>query len=329
MASTPPVRTPRRRAIALVIALLAGCTPPRAPEPGPAPSRPDAPPRIEPRVDARGFHLRAGTLTYEVSSAASIDARDDTLPGDTVRVDAVVIYNVGTSEAPESTTRVGGSIDSYQVHSSRPGPTAADSLALPIPFVGVLGPGGLVLEGIVEESAAGDLRSPPDTSGAPPGGASGGAPDSSALVERPCVAALSAPLAMARDIVLLPPASLTIGTTWSDTATTTICRGEVPITTTAVRRYAVVGSTRLAGADAVAIERTSEITIAGRARLRGRLVAVSGTGRGRTTFYASVARGALLGADGAYDAELTIESGTRRQQFTQATWQRARLRDAN
>jgi hypothetical protein len=159
-----------------------------------------------------------------------------------------------------------------------------------------------------------------------PGAGAAPADSAGAFVERPCAAPLSAPVALARDLLLLPPSQLAVGTTWSDSTVTTVCRGEVPVTTTAVRRYTVLGSARVGGGEAVAIERTSAITIAGSAQLRGRTVAVSGSGTGRTTFYASVERGALLGADGSYETDLTIESATRRQQFTQATSQRVRLR---
>jgi hypothetical protein len=192
-------------------------------------------------------------------------------------------------------------------------------------FVGTLGPAGIALDGIADASPDSGTSVVRDTIPATPV-----SPDTLAdtrpPVERPCAVALAAPVALARELLILPPSALAVGTTWSDTTVTTLCRGGVPVTTTAVQRFTVLGSTRIDGDEAVAIERSSESTISGTTRLRGRTVAVSGSGRGRATFYASVERGAILGADGTYETELTIESGTRRQQFDQATRQRVRLR---
>ena len=321
----PPVRRRARAAAVVAAGLLAAvCAPPRAPEPPPVPA-PDAPeplPPIVQRVDARGYRPRPGTLGYEVTSATTIAVRGDTLPPDTLAVTARLTFRVGQPTPGDTgeVVRVGGSIDAYEVRGSRPGAALPDTLVLPIPFVGVLGASGIELEGIAALPTD-PATAPPDTSAAGPAAA-----DSAAVAERPCVAALSAPVALARELLILPPSSLAVGTTWSDTTATTLCRGGVPVTTTTVQRFTVLGSTRIDGDEAVAIERATESTIGGSTRLRGRTVAVSGTGTGRATLYASVARGAILGADGTYAVELAIESGTRRQQFAQSTRQRVRLR---
>jgi hypothetical protein len=291
----------------------------------PAPTTPEPLPPIVQRVDARGYRPRAGTLTYEVSSATTIAVRGDTMPADTLAVSALLTYRVGTGTPADSGApfRVGGTVDAYQVRSSRPGTALPDTVTLPIPFVGELGAAGIALDGIADAPA--DTLTWPaitvDTTSTAPT-----PPDSVSLAERPCAAALSAPVALARELLILPPSALAVGTTWGDTTVTTLCRGGVPVTTTAVQRFTVLGSTRIDGDEAVAIERASESVVAGTTRLRGRTVAVRGSGRGRATFYASVERGAILGADGTYETELTIESGTRRQQFAQATRQRVRLR---
>jgi hypothetical protein len=313
-----------RAAAAMAAALLvAVCSPPRRPAPLPAPTAPEPMPPIVQRVDARGYRPRAGTLTYEVSSATTIAVRGDTLPADTLAVAALLTYRVGPGTPADTGAafRVGGTVDAYEVRGTRPGAALPDTVGLPMPFVGVLGPAGISLDGIPD--APPDSTPPAMSDTIPTAPAS---PDTLLLVERPCAAALAAPVALARELLILPPSALAVGTTWSDTTVTMLCRGGVPVTTTAVQRFTVLGSTRIDGDEAVAIERSSESIVSGTTRLRGRTVAVSGSGRGRATFYASVERGAILGADGTYEAELTIESGTRRQQFDQATRQRVRLR---
>jgi hypothetical protein len=323
-----------RAALVLAAAIVAAdCTPPRRPAPPAAPGLPDAPdpaPPIVQRLDARGYRPRAGTLTYEVASATTIGIRGDTLPADTLAVSALVTYRVGPATPADTGAafRVGGTVDAYEVRSSQPGAALPDTVRLPLHFVGALGAAGIALDGVADAPADAPAdtvlaATPVDTIPAD----SMPSPDSAAVFERPCVAVLSAPVALARELIILPPSSLAIGTTWSDTTVTTLCRGGVPVTTTAVQRFTVLGSTRIDGDEAVAIERASESTVTGATRLRGRDVAVRGTGQGRATFYASVARGAILGADGTYEMELTIESGARRQQFAQATRLRARLRD--
>lgn len=309
---------PRSRLVALALAggVLASCAPPRTPAPRPSPTAPQPLPPIEERVDTRGFHWRAGTVRYAISSEAAIDVRGDTIPADTLRVSALLSFRIDTTADADAPLPVAGTVDAYEVHGARLHAAPADTLTLPISFAGVLGPAGLALEGdtaVVSDS--GRLMLPDSAAAA----------DSAIAATRPCSASVSAPVALARDLLLLPPSRLAVGTTWSDSTVTTICRGEVPVTTRTRRRFTVLGSARVEGGEATAIERKSEITIEGSTQLRGRRVTVSGSGSGSTTFYASVERGALLGADGAYETDLTIESGSRRQQFTQSVVQRVRL----
>jgi hypothetical protein len=315
----------RLAALAVSAGVLASCTPPRTPAPRPSPTTPQPLPPIEERVDARGFRWRAGALSYEVSSQAAIDVRGDTLPADTLRVSALLTFHIDATGEEDAPLPVAGTVDAYEVHGVRLGAAPADTLTLPISFAGVLGPAGLALEGDTAVAADSGRLAHPDS--AVVAVADSAAADSGGLAAtRPCSASVSAPVALARDLLLLPPSRLAVGTTWSDSTVTTICRGEVPVTTRALRRFTVLGSARVEGGEATAIERTSEITVEGSTQLRGRAVTVSGTGSGRTTFYASVERGAILGADGSYETDLTIESGSRRQQFTQTVVQRVRLR---
>ncbi len=316
----------RRFALAFSAGLLASCAPPRAPAPRPSPATPQPLPPIEERVDARGFRWRAGALSYEVSSQAAIDVRGDTLPADTLRVSALLTFHIDATGEDGAPLPVAGTVDAYEVHGVRLGAAPADTLTLPISFAGVLGPAGLALEGDTAVAADSGRLAHPDSAVVAVADSAAAADSGAPAATRPCSASVSAPVALARDLLLLPPSRLAVGTTWSDSTVTTICRGEVPVTTTARRRFTVLGSARVEGGEATAIERTSEIIIAGSTQLRGRAVTVSGTGSGRTTFYASVERGAILGADGSYETDLTIESGSRREQFTQTVVQRARLR---
>ncbi len=318
---------PCTRLVALVLSagVLASCAPPRTPAPRPSPTTPQPLPPIEERVDARGFRWRAGALSYEVSSEAAIDVRGDTLPADTLRVSALLTFHIDTTGEEDAPLPVAGTVDAYEVHGARLGSAPADTLTLPISFAGVLGPAGLALDGDTAVASDSGRLVHPDSAVVVADSAA--AADSGALAAtRPCSASVSAPVALARDLLLLPPSRLAVGTTWSDSTVTTICRGEVPVTTRTMRRFTVLGSARVEGGEATAIERTSESTIDGSTQLRGRVVTVSGSGSGRTTFYASVERGAILGADGSYETDLTIESGSRRQQFTQLVVQRVRLR---
>ncbi len=121
------------------------------------------------------------------------------------------------------------------------------------------------------------------------------------------------------------PASLAIGSTWRDTAAVTTCRGEIPVTSHAVREYIVEGPDTVAGVPAIRVRRLSTWTLGGSGTEGGQPVALSGTGRGTATLHLSPGLGALLSAIGTARVTLTVETPRGPVPFRQQVEQRIML----
>jgi hypothetical protein len=114
-----------------------------------------------------------------------------------------------------------------------------------------------------------------------------------------CPAANGAALATVREFLSAVPRSLAPGATWSDTVTTVTCRGGIPVTTTARRRFSVT----LDGA-VVLVEHTTSAELHGTKSS----VELSGHGEGRARQHYQVETGRLL--DGTSKVDIDLHVGT-------------------
>lgn len=125
---------------------------------------------------------------------------------------------------------------------------------------------------------------------------------------------------LAQATALLPslPVPLVPGATWTDTTSTTGCRGGVVLTTTAISSYRVVSDS---GA-AITVAHTTRYQLAGTGSQAGQQVGVSGEGRGSGELLADVPGGRVLSARGSAMLRLTFDGAGRRQEVIQETGQR-------
>jgi hypothetical protein len=293
--------------VSLLVALFAagvgsGCTRSRAPAPeSPTPTRP-APglPPAQPAEVGRGradFVYAPGTYRYQVVSEASVELlRDSTTPRPSSLVDTLmtkihITYQIAGDGAPR---RLTGSVDSFTVQSTGLVPTGQRALAAPLPFAATLSDG----------RRPATFEAHPDTA---------------------CAAPDAALLAVARDLLLPAPASLSPGSAWSDTVTSTVCRAGIPVTARSVRSYRVMGPAVRDSMPAVQLTRETALTMTGGGTPRGDTVTVTGTGRGRGELFVNQATGHYLGGGEETTLELTVSNGTQTRRFVQRSRQETRL----
>lgn len=119
-----------------------------------------------------------------------------------------------------------------------------------------------------------------------------------------------------RDALLPAPRSLVAGASWTDTVTTETCRGDILLTTTAVRRFAV--ATDAAGLIATVSHSTTAV-LHGSAVDGGVDEDVSGEGTGERAARYDIVTGSLLGSDAQQELELTVRSGARTTRLHQSS----------
>ena len=270
----------------LVLLVFAGCTaagPPRAGD------------RVEPVPDAPGavprpiYRYAPGTLVYRITNEATITAAGDSLAmPESLTTTVLIRYNV---EDAGGVLDVRGTVDSFSIQGATRTSAPATPALLPIAFRATLHYDGTVLsfEGLA------------DTACASPGG--------------PLLAA-------ARELLPAIPRPLVLGERWRDTTRSTVCRGDVPVTTTAVQQYTVRGADTFQGSPAVRVTRQSEITLAGSGTQAVQEVTLTGTGNARTELYLDPLTGRFLGSTGEYAADIAFATPRLRQLFTQRVRQR-------
>lgn len=238
------------------------------------------------------FGYAPGRYRYALTTDATISPQGDTLgAADSLHTATYISYVL---ERDGSRYQISGTVDSASIRAGGRLPRAQQLLAAPLRFT-------------AQASATGEVGK------------------FAAEVSPACDSPADPLLATARDLLITVPRSLTIGTTWTETTTSTVCRGEIPLTSKAVQRYEVQGADSLDGAPAVRIRRTSEVTIQGRGEQRGQRITVSGSGNAAMDLFVSPASGTFLGGRGDYTAVLTFDSDVRQQTFEQRVRQAIRL----
>ena len=285
---------PRLLPVATAAALfVAACTSGRSgpvvipPQPvTPGPPGVPAPPSIPVRP------YSSGSPTYLVTTTASVRTDADTaaVVGDTVQTTFIAHLLL---ERAGSRLFVSGTIDSFTVRGS--GRLASSPPAGPVRFHG-------------EGTTFGELTT--------------FVPDLPASCDSPAEALV----ATARDLIVPLPDRVTPGSVWRDTVSTTVCRGGVALTTTAVRQYEARGLAPYAGEQALELARTTELTVTGSGAPYGQSVSVAGQGSGTTTLFVDPGGGGLLGSTGETTATLTFTGPRGTTTFAQTTRQQVERR---
>jgi hypothetical protein len=116
-----------------------------------------------------------------------------------------------------------------------------------------------------------------------------------------CPAPNSAALATVRELLAGGPRSLVPGATWTDTVMTSTCRGEIPVTTTAVRHFTVTSD----GA-AILVAHTTSAELAGTTTKGGVRIELTGHGDGRANQRYQPQTGRLLDGLSTVDVDLRV-----------------------
>lgn len=127
-------------------------------------------------------------------------------------------------------------------------------------------------------------------------------------------------------LLVATPSAITLGATWSDSSSSTVCRDGSPVTTGVVREYEVEGRETVNGVDAVRVRRRETFTLAGASTVRGRVLAIAGRGSSSGTLFFDPVRGVYLGGDGESVSSLTVSTGRTGTSFEQRVKQTVTLR---
>jgi len=126
---------------------------------------------------------------------------------------------------------------------------------------------------------------------------------------------------MTRDVFVRLPSRVASGMSWTDTTRMTSCRGRIPITTTTVATYTVLGQQNAEGEGMLALGRSAVLTLEGSGMQFGRSAAVQGSGSAHGTLLIDPDNAEVVEGRSESTMVITFEAGMLRQTFTQ----RARL----
>lgn len=282
----------RRTLLAVAVAGTLGCPSART-----TPDRPGAPPSPEttPIIRSPGrwtLEREPGTARYLIRNSATIALAGDTTPPDSLAT--TLIVSVILSGARDGLT-VAGTIDSLRVERGARIATSDTTLSLPIGLQGVLDRQG----GVVE------LRS-------------------TVATDSTCGTSLDPVIAMTRDVFVRLPSRLTSGMTWEDTTRSTSCRGRIPVATTTIATYSVLGEQATERQRMLAVRRTTVLRMEGSGDQVGRAATVNGSGSGSGTFLIDPESAELVEGRSESTITVTFEAGMLRQTFTQQGTQEIR-----
>lgn len=279
--------------VAALGAVVAGCpgsgaAPAEPPRPA-TKSAPAATPRPAPAAAAT-FTYAPGSYRFVVTSEASIElSADSGSHSETRSTTAQLGYRIGGGTTGIRT--ITGVVDSFTVTPTAGAPVPV--IAAPVSFRGTLDPARRLVT----------LQ-----------------PSTAAPVSTDCGNPNQLLFAVVREAIVVPPSPLRVGQTWEDSATSTVCRGDVPLTTRALHRYTVAGAVLYEGAEALHLTRSSTIALSGEGAQRGVALAVAGQGSASADLFLDPTAGRFLGGLAESDVELTVTIPDRGpQRFRQRT----------
>ncbi|HEX5581684.1 MAG TPA: hypothetical protein VFX39_08915, partial [Gemmatimonadaceae bacterium] len=212
-----------------------------------------------------------------------------TVAGDTAEArDTVVTVMHATLRVDEGAPprRLSGTIDSVTLRSGNHIPAPPPGLPLPIQIDGAVDGGAVSIPVPVATTAD-------------------------------CASPAAALLATARELLPSVPARLAPGARWTDSVTTTTCRGGVLLNTTTVHSYVVAGPAERSGTPAMRVDRTTTIAVRGEGEQARERVTIAGQGTGGGTLYLDPATGRLLDLRAENRLELTFSGAGRTERVVQ------------
>lgn len=310
----PPNATPRRFAswfLAALAATMAGtaCTiggPPAAP-PTPVPTPADSASKAT-ITTARWTPVRSpGSWSYLVHSTGTVSLSGDTT-ADSLPIARTIVYSITLAPALDTGAdgtifRFSGSVDSVAV-------TIPDRIPVPTAgsnskphFQGTLAADGHLL---TIASNATSL----------------------------CAGTVDPLTAASTLLFAVLPEGISPGSRWADTASTTTCRGRLPLLVTATRHYEAIDDTLWGGRRALLITRTDSLAIHSTPK-NDSLTSDStdsmrahGSGMGAFTLLLDPSSGTLLQASGMSRTEILVTMGTTRFPFQEEAHQTITLLDS-
>ncbi|MBC7791685.1 MAG: hypothetical protein H7Z74_17195 [Anaerolineae bacterium] len=296
---------PRHSRFLIPLAVAVACAPASTPETRPVPERAPpvpgpgpvtAPPASivrDPLEGRSAFRYAAGTRNYEIFSEAKIELASDTAArSETVRLSALVTLTFETLS--DSLLAVSGTVSEYEVLRGEAIPAPDSTLPSTATFNASITPVGRLV------SLVGD------TAGCNP--------------QEPL-------LAVGQRAIIATPNNLDAGARWSDSVSTTVCRGGTPITTGSVRDYEVEAREMVDGVPVARVRRRETFTLAGSSSVRGRHVAIVGRGSSSAILRFDLARGLLLSEEGTSETALTVSSPRSQAEFRQREATKLSLRN--
>lgn len=258
-----------------LLLLLAACGPsvathePRQPAPAAPSERKTPPPFVPPRY-------AVGRGAYEMTTTATIRfVGDSSAKADTLQTATVVRYDASwTGTGLDFTGTVQSRVTSA---SGRLSQASTESLD-PVPFRATVD----TLHGVVH--LLGD----------------------SSQAESPCPSTHAGALASARQYLASIPRTLAPGASWTDTTTATTCRGEIPVTTTAIRHFTVELEHTPSGPPTIVVSHLSTISLQGESSRRNRGVTLTGAGTRQYEDRYDAFTGILKSRAAVIDVDLTI-----------------------
>ena len=282
-AKAPAHRTTGVLVIAIA-SVLACATPAATPPPLPAPV-PQAP-RVRDPLEAPWFVARpAGSFTNTLRLSSELISRVDSVErADSSSAVVVVSWSRIASAEP---ARLSGLVTAYRVGNGAADPAPVLGLLLPVPFSAADAQGTRQAQ---LETAAAASCSP--------------------------AAAILQPL---RELFVSTPSRLVAGTSWSDSATYTICRDSIPLVVRSTRLFRVVGAERHGDLVVILIDRTSAVTLRGEGSQFGEALSITADGSGTMRLELSRESGAVVEAHGDAELRMTMRGRRRVQELRQRT----------
>jgi len=137
-----------------------------------------------------------------------------------------------------------------------------------------------------------------------------------------CSTEISSALPVIQRALIVSPTHLEKDMTWTDSTTTSICSGAVPVSLTAVRSYRVVGETKQGETPAILLERQDRTSSTGEGTEGQHRIQIKSQGTGRSTILIDVRSGALIEMITVNSTTAAVTTSGRTQQFVQSTHER-------
>jgi hypothetical protein len=262
---------------------------PAPPEPSVVPSTPavmDTTPSVQPPPRLTAFRFGPGRSSYWVRQEAIVTvSRDSVLPPeeDTIATSARISYDITASDSIAMTgPRVIAIIDSFTIRAIRdtihPIRQLPDSVVVDITRARDVPTPIPVMTDTTVTTTAADLA------------------PSMPMV--PCDQIAEAARILAQQIFPAVPATLEPGATWSDSTSTTMCRGGIPITTVTMSTYRVQDRRDSSGLQILYVHRQADLQLTGTGMQGSRQLRVEGTGQSETLLTYDLTNGHVLEQSG-------------------------------